>query len=120
MTTAHTPGPWHIFACQGDHGASTVICEADGYTLAKIPTPAWDKTRKDYRTKQDRANAHPIAAAPDLLRELDALLDDWEDALTTHIFDEDNLDKEGRQDLKKAQSEVQRIRAIIAQAKGGN
>ena len=54
----HTPAPWHYEA--GDDGAVIYT----GFTIAKIPIDGSDW----------QSNAHLIAAAPDLLAALEAVL----------------------------------------------
>lgn len=71
----HTPGPWHIGAGNGagaifsDEGRM-LLTEAGGTTLFPIATVCYG-----YRDDEDEANAHLIAAAPDLLAALKDLLD---------------------------------------------
>lgn len=65
-----SPTPFRAFACQADHGATTVIVDAVGFEVAKINSPAWDdKATLEY--PQDRANLAFILSACN-----DALLND--------------------------------------------
>ena len=63
MTTKHTPGPWTVHSCEmRPHHEITAEC---GRRIA---------TQNDYHDGQDKANARLIAAAPELLTALRALL----------------------------------------------
>ncbi len=59
MTAKHTPGPWEV-----DHDA--IYCAGSGDTIAEI-----DFARDEYS-----ANARLIAASPDLLEALEAMVAD--------------------------------------------
>lgn len=71
----HTQGPWTVQADQSDHGRSTAICGAgnDDLLIARIPSRAWNPLAP-LEYPQDRANAHLVAAAPDLLEALRAVM----------------------------------------------
>ncbi len=66
---SHTPGPWSFrhgdFNTEGDngHGSITATCEFGPWYIAKIETMPGDE-----------ANARLIAAAPDMLAALKAML----------------------------------------------
>lgn len=62
MNTKHTPGPWIYDERHGTIG-SIFNAEGDQVAQASQLTPAKDASSHDLR----RANAHLIAAAPDLL-----------------------------------------------------
>lgn len=70
--SAHTPGPWSVQPCAADHGESTVIGTADGFLIARIPSDAWSGIGAE--SKEDSANARLIAAAPDMLAALEAMI----------------------------------------------
>ncbi len=62
MTNTHTPGPWAVRA--GDRGQKTVIVpHVDGYSVIA--------------ERVDSAAAPIIAAAPELISALKAVLQDW-------------------------------------------
>ena len=58
MSTQHTPAPWRI----GSNGATTKVVDADGKAVCMLT----------YR--KDRWNGDQIAAAPDLLAALQAIV----------------------------------------------
>ena len=67
-----TPGPWHIVR----YGDSLVICldtaEAGDRRVAFMATPGCrDRMERRKSWKQNKANARLIAAAPELLAELE-------------------------------------------------
>lgn len=75
MTTAHTPGPWTVqpHGREPDHEYGWTIKGSNGSDAAAIPYMGWHdrKTHERYE-----ANAHLVAAAPDLLaacKEMDAV-----------------------------------------------
>lgn len=58
-TARHTPGPWKVFICE-----ETQIIGQDGWHIATV-----DEWNEEYHGHgADEANAHLIAAAPDLLQ----------------------------------------------------
>lgn len=61
MQTKHTPGPW--FTAATSRIGHAYIVDADGFTIAE-PSPMGE------------ANARLIAAAPELLAALQAIMDD--------------------------------------------
>lgn len=69
--TAHTPGPWHVEPEQATHGHGLAVCApSNGWIVATV-------TPEDGRELDpiDHANAHLLAAAPELLAALDYLLE---------------------------------------------
>jgi hypothetical protein len=74
MTTLHTPGPWHIGIGNGigsifpDNGRTRL--EDGGTTLYPIAS-----VNSGWNADEDTANADLIAAAPELLAALTALVD---------------------------------------------
>jgi len=84
----HTPGPW------------VIDDTTDDYEISIVGHPAWPCTRYGEKGKWDvckleklegsaaeeRANAHLIAASPDLLEALKALMAEWPD---THLPSKD-------------------------------
>lgn len=72
MTTPYL-GPWTIQPCADDHGETTVICDAEGFTVAKIPSAVWDESAA-LQFPQDAANARLIRGAPDCLAVLRDLI----------------------------------------------
>lgn len=94
-----TPGPWHIVR-YGD-GDSLVICldEAGDRRVAFMATPGCrDRMERRKSWKQIKANARLIAAAPELLAELEYAV------RLLASFGET--------------AQVQRMRQVIAKAKG--
>jgi len=67
QTTGHTPGPWHTSQRAGDE---TSIRSEDGSIVAECNTLA--------NRVQELANAQLIAAAPDMLLALGAIMDQAE------------------------------------------
>ena len=72
MTTKHTPGPWYVGS--GTHEGRNIysvasVTDDEGFTYQPIVASAEDDGIKCWD-----ANARLIAAAPDLLAALDALL----------------------------------------------
>jgi hypothetical protein len=65
-------GPWVTQPCADDHGETTVICDAEGFTVAKIPSAVWDEGAA-LQFPQDAFNARLIRGAPNLLAALKAL-----------------------------------------------
>lgn len=65
MTTTHTPGPWHV---EGNTVVSTAAIR-----VAVIDTPRIHAAVTD---EDSEANGRLIAAAPDLLAALEAIVDD--------------------------------------------
>lgn len=66
---AHTPGPWNI---RDEHsGLYLLFGDGSGFPLPTV-------TSRDATGKQGRANAHLMAAAPDLLVALKGLLGEIE------------------------------------------
>jgi hypothetical protein len=65
-------GPWTILPNAADHGETTVICDAEGFTVAKIDSAVWDESAT-LQFPQDAFNARLIRGAPELLRALRAL-----------------------------------------------
>lgn len=74
MSKQHTPGPWYIgqdFSDQGRHiYAKQMVCDDDGEEWH----PLIASTDDDERLIDWQANAHLIAAAPDLLAESKTLI----------------------------------------------
>lgn len=71
MNAKHTPAPWHV--CTGNHetfGNVLNIAAQEG----DVPAICVISNVED-ATEEDRANARLIAAAPDLLEALKAMLD---------------------------------------------
>ncbi len=58
----HTPGPWYV---QDDHGKRWIETNGNDDTIAEIHRRA--SKGSVYSCKEAAANAHLIAAAPDLL-----------------------------------------------------
>lgn len=73
----HTPGPWSVYDSFGKTLAVCIGKDANGKRPCIVDWPGFDSCDLPFR--QQRANAHLIAAAPDLLavvRELIAAIAD--------------------------------------------
>lgn len=68
MNTKHTPGPWHVGRYTPNATEMTILTK-NGSPV----TPAWGP-QFYVNSEQAKANACLIAAAPDLLAALDALI----------------------------------------------
>jgi hypothetical protein len=65
METRFTPGPWAIEQPNEDTPFIWIVAKTSS-GVAKIETCDYDDGRGERLTEEDRANAHLIAAAPDL------------------------------------------------------
>lgn len=115
MTAQHTPGPWN---CERFEDGQNKYCQ-----LANVVAPNFGTicelrysdstylgdTKADERKATQLANASLIAAAPDMLTALEALVEQAEDA-QSHI---------GGRGLASLWIEMEKARAAIAKAKGG-
>jgi len=95
----HTPGPWKLTTIQGKKYSEqihnkdmTFICDFNCNPMHPM-------------TKEERANAHLIAAAPEMLETLEYILQNWSP-------------KRENQSLKEWQDEIGDIALLIAKAKG--
>lgn len=70
---SHTPGPWFVGGESGNEGEAEEIA-AKSRTIAWTANTYSDAADEDFTTDEDRANGRLIAAAPDLLAALQALL----------------------------------------------
>ncbi len=61
----HTPGPWTIMAMDADIGCRTILGGRSYFAITETVGLSDDD--------EDRANAHLIAAAPELLEALEAI-----------------------------------------------
>lgn len=61
----HTPGPWVVGGASGNEGEAREIVAASRTIAWSAST--WDEDEGDVVTEEDDANAHLIAAAPELL-----------------------------------------------------
>lgn len=100
MTTAHTPGPWHSVQNYGmgepiklTNPTSIAMCGSGGAYVTSLGCPP----------EEMAANARLIAAAPDLLAALEAILP---------MFDNDSPL------LTVYDAEIKQARAAIDKAKG--
>jgi hypothetical protein len=57
--TGHTPGPWHVEPEEWTEGRGSAICSKGGIVAIIDPEVCM--------SAEDRANAHILAAAPELL-----------------------------------------------------
>lgn len=84
-TNKHTPGPWEYVPEQLDPSGSRVagrgpVVKVEQFAVAKVCRTAYRRGREP----EGEANARLIAAAPDLLANLKATLQQLEDARLTH------------------------------------
>lgn len=71
----HTPGPWVVTV----DGGSAIIKEVNGTGSAGYRcTICQISERSEYLTDRDKANAHLIAAAPEMLEALEDLVKDMQ------------------------------------------
>ena len=77
----HTPGPWTVWGMSSNDGEAEVVSNADGSKAICWTADTYneDKDRGE-TTSEDKANAHLIAAAPELLAVLKDLWG-WEDVI---------------------------------------
>lgn len=101
-TTKHTPGPW----AESDWMESFVSVTHDGYVVAEVQPKLWNGVPRITRAEV-KANARLIAATPELLAALEAIL--------AHPA---AAQAEKRGSLVYAPEELRRARAAIAKAKG--
>ena len=101
MTTKHTPGPWRV-AGRRTHGPSTGARDIT-QTVITVPHSNGPWEAIGVRSQNEEADAHLIAAAPDMLEALEALYAASTDVRTTTV------------DLGSAEEAA---RAAIAKAKG--
>lgn len=104
MTTQHTPGPWSV-ADRRDGDCSTVTS----------PTGPVCKTYWTHRVPEMRANAHLIAAAPEMHAALQQCL---ANALHRLRRAKTYVDAEGSPSKADVQAEIDAIRAAITKAEG--
>jgi len=98
----HTPGPWGVWL----HSAFDyiiVVGPSEFHTVADVRAG----NDEDELPNQTEANAHLIAAAPDLLAALELVMS-WIDNWSPHFIDEYAWGADSA-----------KIRAVIAKAKGG-
>ena len=109
--TAHTPGPWWIEPvgtirndADGNprYDLPRIVRFGDGHSICKAHLIGGNDP------DQALANARLIAAAPDLLEALEAMIEEWIDYATLN-----NLGDPG------AKHNIKLARAAIAKAKGG-
>lgn len=65
---SHTPGPWEVYACHFDQFIRTNV-----YFELRCKEGAARVARAEGMTSESKANAHLMAAAPDLLAALEAV-----------------------------------------------
>ena len=112
MKTKHTPGPWTVENGKRARGYMTAVMR-DGFAIADVPCLRGDP----YDDDEADANAHLIAAAPDLLAALQETLR----ALECHLDDDTKSHGlKSRDCLCPCNSnEVVRARAALSRATGG-
>ena len=73
MTTQHTPGPW----ATDIRLAQAMVADAHGNAIADIARHEYSTEEQSYSDDRIAANARLIAAAPDLLAVLSAIVSDY-------------------------------------------
>lgn len=110
MTTAnHTPGPWHIAGGPSPiDGAWGVSCEMGNHPIV-ADVFAWNDA-DEIDAAATKANAHLIAAAPDMLEVLE-FINKWfrnVDSIDIHTYcDGEPLDTAIQRAIAKARGEQQ-------------
>lgn len=76
MKFKHTPGPWVLLPEEVDKSYIRVRGTIPGsrYKIANVVTPTYDGAY-EWEAQETRANAHLIAAAPELLEALTLMLE---------------------------------------------
>ena len=100
MNAAHTPGPWKVETAQ--RGFVIAATHID-YDMAVV---------RDVGNENNEANAHLIAAAPDLL-EAAKLVVAWYEA------EDDHSKADFRQRMQMCRDSEDALRSAIAKATGG-
>ena len=92
-TMRPAPGPWHIEPSQWDHGASIAICNKQQGVLAIIqPLNDAEDAASAQRDPCDYANAHLMAAAPELREAIPPLIRLVHRLLPAHSQSDSTLD----------------------------
>ncbi len=75
MNTKHTPGPWHVSV----HNYGMICIKApEGHPHKTLAAIGYDNSKKnDELLTNNTANARLIAAAPELLAELEGIVTGW-------------------------------------------
>jgi hypothetical protein len=95
MSAKHTPGPWAL-----REDSCVIVDSVVGYPIAG--------TRTKRPEDENRANAHLISAAPDLLEALQEITDDYSD----------RFDLDSPSTNPGIKTSIARARAAIAKANG--
>lgn len=118
--SGHTPGPWEAYVrVARDGGSYTIAVHEQGYPEKRTPVVAWpgfDDSRRPIA--EHAANARLIAAAPELLEALEAILG----PLATIPMGESGAPDERvpvKPNLRVSEAAILRARAAIAKARGG-
>lgn len=104
-TAGHTPGPWRLSL---DAATGAFAVEDDNRIAVLCSRAAWD-----HRAGESAANALPIAAAPDLVKALEELLE--ADRLLTAV--ENNELSEAEEEAFTPTQIYERIEAARASAR---
>lgn len=117
MGTKHTPGPWVALPDGADKPYIRIrgICLGERYEIANVLDPAYDR-EPPREAEETRANAHLIAAAPDLLGALLIMVDAITPLHNAHF----PIEREGitDDDVDAAQQAMTLALAAIAKARG--
>lgn len=116
-TPTHTPGPWGQSHRQtGEESWNTEVYDAKGETIATL---AWYpvKTAEGVSTSRE-ANAHLIAAAPDLLAALQAIFDAEEAVADVDEYDLEPTIAKSLKAHKKRAAAWKKARRAVVRAEG--
>lgn len=105
----HTPGPWHLIRCGGKDGSAVATIEPKPDMM--VAPNYWLVATANTLREEWAANARLIAAAPELLEALTAIVADFDMDRGAHI-------QEGGGDIEDT-PEIGRARAAISRATGG-
>ena len=85
----HTPGPWTVGLEDSTMGVLFIQIETDERAICEVSATHDDTDNEFDILDEDRANAHLIAAAPDLLVQLKGAL-----AVANHVIASTGIDAE--------------------------
>ena len=94
----HTRGPWSVILPSAEHPSRAMVAAGSGVTIYDAPL-----------TTETEANARLIAAAPDLLRELERLTDRFKHAVASNVR-LPNFDPEEHVAIKSSREAIAKAR----------
>jgi len=111
MNAKHTPGPWRVESINYDGDGGTLVRRNENNGRARCIANVWGIKNAKTPDAESRANSHLIAAAPELLEALEALLEREGE----HPDFEDDADG---CDLVVTVGDIRKARAAITKARG--